>query len=375
MRSQQRVANTLQFRRGNGRLLILTIIILGLFSVAAEALVRAIEPYAILGTPSIGSNYTEFEVRLNEFETYTAERKSVDCVFLGDSTTMTNFAPYVFAEAFQEQTGKNIECFNFGAGAFTTADSAALAQIVVQEHTPTLLILGIEALNLTIPSDIPGDVDLTELAWTQYKLGQFTIEGWLYEHAVLFRHMDAIRRLITLKTSPTEMRRITAETNNSLRDGFYPMDEPNRFDVSQLPDPHSDHPYHDNYFSSLTNYQLLPEQLAALDQVVALNSPTTQIVLVEMPVPPTFYNYFGNGEQDYDRFIEAVEQSVSGTTVPFWRTADLALFPDSLWFNYNHLNVVGAPIFSQWLGQQLGQAVIKGTVGFVVEEEETNGKQ
>jgi hypothetical protein len=370
LHSQQNMEGTLRLRGRNGRLLILTAMMLMLYVATFELLFRAIEPNTTLGIPSVGSNHKGFEARLNEFEHNAANRRAIDCVFLGDSTTQTNFAPYIFAELFQEQSGKNIECFNFGVGAFTMADSAVLAQILVQEHAPKLIIIGVEALNFTVPADEPGEADLTELAWTKYKLGHFTIEGWLYEHSALYRHLDTIRQLITLQVSPTEMRRLTAEASYT-HDGFYPIDKPSPFDIDFPPDPNSEHPYPEHYFAALTDYQLLPEQLAALNKIVALNGSSTQVILVEMPVPPTFFYFFGNGEQDYRGFIEAVERAVSGTNVPFWRTTDLALLPAPLWFNYNHLNATGAPIFSQWLANRLEQAITEGTVRFVADGEES----
>ena len=354
------MASTLKLVVPNYKLGFLIVVFLGIQAVTAEFLIRIIEPNPVLGIPGIGSNYKEFEARLNDFDVYASERPTINCVFLGDSTAMTNFAPLVFADAYKQQTGKNIECFNFGAGAFTIADSSALAQIIGREHPPELLILGVEALSFAVPSDAPGDVDMTELPWTQYKLGHFTIIGWLYEHSQLVSHLGAISQLITLQTSPTEMRRQTIEGNQSLKDGYYPMEGPGPFDVSKAPDPTSDHPYHDNYFSSLSNFQLLSEHLEALDQIIDLNSPATQVVIVEMPVPKTFYVYFGNDEQDYQTFIETIEQKVAGTSVPFFRTTDLTLFPSDLWLNYNHLNARGAPIFSDWLGTQIGQAELNG---------------
>jgi hypothetical protein len=356
---------TLKLGTPNYKQFFLIILLLVIQAVTAEFLIRALEPNPILGVPSIGSNYKEFEARLTEFDRYAAERSTIDCVFLGDSTAMTNFAPLVFADAYRDQTGKDIECFNFGAGAFTIADSAALAQILIQEKPPKLLILGVEALSFAVPADASGDVDMTELPWTQYKLGRFSIIGWLYEHSRLVSRLGAISQLITLQTSPAEMRRQTLEANSALKEGFYPMEGPGPFDISEVPDPTSDHPYHENYFGSLSNFQLLPEHLEALDQIIGLNSVTTQVVIVEMPVPKTFYYYFGKDEQDYQTFVKTVEQHVSGTTVPFFRAEDLNLFPTDLWLNYNHLNARGAPIFSYWFGTQLGQAELNGDLSIV----------
>lgn len=369
-----RAEPTFRVQFTNGRFAILFVLLLLSYLAVAELLVRTFIAQAILGVPSVGSTDEVLESRLDALRDFASGRDAVDCVMLGDSTVMTNFKPDTFATSFREETGKDIKCFNFGSGAFTLVDMADLAQIVVNEYSPGLLLIGIEALNFTVSAAEPGGADFSEIPWTQYKLGQFTIAGWLYEHSALYRHRDVIRQLLTLQTSPSEIRRFIMETDGAWRDGFFPLTGPGPFNVAQPPDPQSDHPYHENYFGSLTKFQLLPEHLAALDRVLALNSPATQVVIVEMPVPETFFYYFGNGEEDYNRFIDGVTQRVGGTAVPFWTTTDLQLFPDDLWFNYNHLNATGAPLFSEWLGSRLGQAALEGTVNFPAETDDKNSR-
>jgi hypothetical protein len=261
-------------------------------------------------------------------------------------------------------TGKRIECFNFGVGAFSLVDMAALAQIVAEEYSPRIIIVGIEALNFTVPSSDPAGHDFANLAWTRYRLGRFTLEGWFYEHSYLYRHLGSVQKLVKMENSPTEMIRFTTEIYNTYRNGFYQLEGEPELDMSQPPDPNSDHRYHVAYFNFHSNYQILSEHLTALDEIIALNSPTTQVVLVEMPVPDTFFYYFDNGRQDYDLFISTVEGEVAGTPVPFWQTTNLQLFSYDLWHNYNHLTEAGAPIFSEWLGKRLGQAVSDGTIRF-----------
>lgn len=345
-------------------LIVYVVFLLLIFTLVGEIVVRLNAGRTILGVPSVGSTDRVFESRLSQLDVYAEGRDAIDCVIFGDSTVMTDFAPGPFQNSFQETTGQNIECFNFGVGAFSFVEIASLARIVAEDYSPKIIIIGVEALNFAFPSDDPGGHDFGELAWTQYRLGRFSVNGWLYEHSYLYRHLGSVRQLLTIEKSPSEMIFQTIGLYDTYRDGFFQLESPRDLDVSQPPDPASDHNYHVAYFNYHKNYRLLPEHLTALDQLLTLNNSSTQVVILEMPVPDTFFNYFDNGKQDYNLFINGVKDKVAGTPVPFFITSDLQPIPYNLWHNYNHLTEEGALVFSVWLGEKFGQAALDGTVRF-----------
>jgi hypothetical protein len=346
---------TLQIGRVNGRFLFSLLLFLLLYLLATEAVVRLGQGWLPLGAPSLGSDHPQFEQQWFRLQEYTAQRGGVDCLFLGDSTVMTNFAPGPFAEAYRQETGQTLDCFNFGVGAITAVGFAALSQLLVQEYAPRLLLVGVQALSFTVPAEEQGGADLAVNAWVRYKLGDFSPEGWLYEHSHLYRHLGNFGQLASFTINQQEVMRSAAGEVGGAQDGFFPMVGPGPFDVSQPPDPAMDHPYLEHYFAVMGGFQLLPENLAALERIMALNSPTTQVVVVEVPVPETFYPLFGNGVQDYERFVEVMEWETAVAHIPFWRMTDLSQLPGPLWFNYNHLNADGAPIFSRWIAYELAQ--------------------
>jgi hypothetical protein len=81
-----------------------------------------------------------------------------------------------------------------------------------------------------------------------------------------------------------------------------------------------------------------------------------------MPVPDTYYYFFGNGKDDYQRFIDQVNHLAEANEVQFWQTSPLQLIPDDGWVDYTHMNTTGARAFSQWLGQRVGERVNQGTI-------------
>lgn len=356
--------HTLYLQSPSFRLFTLVISLLVLYVVICEVAMRTDFAHSVFGVPTIGSTDRGFEGRLHALKMFADNRESIDCVFFGDSTAMTDFAPNTFAASFREAADTDIECFNFGAGAFTLADLSALVQIVVRDYSPQVVIVGVEALNFAVPTNLSQGSNFVQLPWTAYQLGHFTFEGWLFENSALYPRLGTLRQLLTLETTPSALVLSAAALNRDWEDGYFPLKGPNAFDVAQPPDPNSDHPYHENYFGSLSDFQLLSEHLSALDRILALNDTSTQVIILEMPVARTFSYYFSRSERDYADFTSAVEQSATDTGVPFWRTTDLGFFEDELWFNYNHLNETGAQIFSQWLGNRLGTAVRNGTIQF-----------
>ena len=52
----------------------------------------------------------------------------------------------------------------------------------------------------------------------------------------------------------------------------------------------------------------------------------------------------------------------------FWQVMHLNIIPDNGWMNRNHLNSTGASIYSQWLGEQIANAVQSGDLGPIESE-------
>ena len=93
------------------------------------------------------------------------------------------------------------------------------------------------------------------------------------------------------------------------------------------------------------------QNLAGLQQIVALARQGTQVLVVEIPVHPTYIAFFGRGEQDQDLFRATVAQMAQAQNVPFLPADPSLALPNADWVNRNHLNARGAVVFSDWLAQ------------------------
>jgi hypothetical protein len=353
---------TLQLHRPWGITLGLAFIILLFFLLAGETLFRSEMVHAALVAPGMGSEHRQFAEQLNRFEAYASENQPVDCIFIGNSTIMTDFAPDVFERAYKRETDEEIDCYNFGVSASTAASSAALAQILVQDYEPRLLIYGTQARDYTISPEEEEAAVLLDAPWIRYKLGYPSPEGWLYDRSFLYRYRDIIMQSVRFESDLQYLLRATGARQEEVRDDYFPKDGQGPFDIPNPPSRDSGHGHDKYYFDTLAGYEVLPENLEALELIINSQSSTTQVVVVEMPVPETFFFYFGDGEQDYETFINTIRKSVLARSVPFWETTSLNLFTEDNWFNYSHLNSGGAVLFSEWFGRQLGEAVQNSSI-------------
>jgi hypothetical protein len=100
---------------------------------------------------------------------------------------------------------------------------------------------------------------------------------------------------------------------------------------------------------------VLSENVDGLKKIANFSEQGVQVIFFEVPVVfDEYYNYFGNGEDDYDGFVNAVSSVTDEYGIPFIRTNELSTIPEEGWWNENHLNMEGANIFSRWLGEQIG---------------------
>jgi hypothetical protein len=350
---------TLQLSRPSGYTLGLTLLILLTFVLLCEVLFRSEAIQNTLASPSIGSDHRNFEEQVNQLWTYASDDGLIDCVFVGDSTVQTDFYPIVFEKAYGEQAGEEIDCFNFGVGASNVVSLATFLRIIANDLKPRLIIFGIHALDFTVPPEADEVAIVLEMPWIRYKLGEFSPVGWLYEHSQIVRYSEILRQIIRIKGNRES---ILHNEEDELLKGFYSMEGQGLFDLANPPDPESKHPYDEHYFAELGNFKLLPVNLEALDQIADLQSATTTVMAVEMPVSDTYYYYFENDEEEYNVFKEEIRSRLSAKSVPFFETTHHIYFADKEWFNRNHLNLEGAQIFSAWLGEEIGDAVKMGTV-------------
>jgi hypothetical protein len=332
--------------------LLLTLPFLALFLGIGEVIMRQQLVQAYLDTPTLNSSHRHLERQWHRLETLTKLGVSIDCIALGNSMILNGFDPQIFGQSFESNSGRKLSCFNFGVDALTPVSAAALAQILVETYHPQLLIFGTDARDFAIPKDSGETTVITNMAWIKYRKGTFNIEGWLVEHSYFYRYRHRLADLVRLSLNKRY------ETDDH-KYGYEPQETV--VEVTTPPDP-NDPSYHvQYYYRTLSNYTIQPDNTDALADIVK-EKEYTEVVVVEMPVPETYFYFFDHPEADYESFMDTLRTITTNNQVLLLETTQEDLIPDDKWMDYSHVNQKGAILFSEWLGQKLGRALVDGSL-------------
>lgn len=350
----------LQIKKLFGKTFWVTLIFLVLFTASLEWVIRQDFFQAPLTPSKMGSRHYQLGHKLSLLDAAVNGETPIDCIMVGSSMTDVGFDPQAFQKSYYETTGQSIECFNFGIDASTAVSTSILVDILIEDYQPRLLVVGTDARDYAVPSSDRDPVAVMDSPWVRYRQGIFSLEGWLLEHSYLYRYRQHISRLSRLQFENT----LLSQTKSNfpiLYNGHTPLNIISTY-INNPPDP-GDDSYEVVYYTRVySSYQMLEENLAALERIMDYKDTGTQVIVVEMPVSDGLYYFFGNGKKDYQRFVDKVNELAKLHQVPFWRTEPLDSIPDDGWSDYSHLNVTGAEIFSTWLGEQVGQAEEQGRI-------------
>lgn len=330
------------------RILILLTLLIGL----AEALARSPLAEALL-PPSIDTTHTGFDLHWAYLENF-GKAGEVDCIFLGSSVVESGLKPSVFEAAYTAQTGEELRCFTFGISALSVGGAAEVAALLVARYQPRYLIYG------SSPGEYirPTFLDFINRDWFRDQTGESNLNGWLIEQSRAYRYYLRYQRW-RLPDFQTELERLATSAENIQADGYLPLTEI-ALDVRVSPDPQTEA----GLFGFLSDYQIHPVNLAGLHGLAALHNPDspngTRVILLEIPVHPSYIEMFGRSAEDYRLFTETLNGVALEYKIPFWQTSPLDLIADDLWYDRNHVLDAGADLLSEWFGTQFGLAVTQG---------------
>ncbi len=332
----------------NWRVLRLTLILLVGYIVLGESLFRLDIVRAGLTGPRIGSRHRQFEIQVARLEKLVDEGEPIDCIFLGNSMVWLGINPLAVNQAFQEETGQEIHCFNFGVSALPASSAGKIATMLVKNYHPKVLIYGTFARDYAIPADAEDAYVVSDTPWLKYQNGKFTLEGWLYAHSRAVQYKGHLHDFLL---------------NIYLEDVFVQPEAPRykaygldpkydiRLDVRTAPD--FELPDNRDPVKWLGHFEIRQENLDGLRQVVQQSDNGVQVIVIEMPFYNNAYDFFPNGKQDYESYFQQVDLITASNRTSFWQLDDQPSLSPESWWDYFHLNLQGADQFSQWLGSEL----------------------
>ncbi|MBD3307296.1 hypothetical protein GF339_12720 [candidate division KSB3 bacterium] len=340
---------TLHLQWPFGQTVIIAVILVGLFTGGIELLARSELIQSYLPAPIIGSGHRHFDVKLPLLETMVQREGPVDCIFVGASPVHRGINPQIVSQIFEERTGQRLRGFNFGLAAANMPIIETMARILVQRYKPHVLV--VQSLLNTEKQGQGAERRLSRNPWTQYQLDDRTIDGWLMNYSVAYRYYLRLRVWLE---DPETSKNLAIKELEVQADGFgYTADV--MPGISIPPDPKKE----PKFFRKMADFSISPRHVEALEQILQLQS-QVQIVLVEVPLHPTFFHFFEDGRADYHRTIAETERLARKHGVLFSPTTHLNLIPDEGWKDRHHMNATGAKIFSTWLAERLAEAVQLG---------------
>lgn len=341
-------------RKPDWRVLRIAILLLAGYFMIGEIFFRLDPVQRALSGPRIGSSHEQFEIQVARLDKLVREGEPIDCIFLGNSMIWLGVDPLVIGQVFESRTGEAIHCFNFGVSALPASSAGHIAHMLVEKYHPKLLVYGTFARDYAIPLDAEDASAVADTPWLKYQNGEFNPKGWLYEYSSVFRYKSHMRDILL---------------NRYLENVFIPEDRPAykaygldpkfdiRLDVRELPDKQDEG--NRDPVKWLSDYEIRAENMDGLRRILSLSDHETTVIILELPFHENALDFFANGEQDYARYIQQVSSAAETRQTLVWRLKDQPSFPIEGWWDYFHLNLEGARLFSEWLGNQAADAYLQ----------------
>jgi hypothetical protein len=338
--------DTLHIKPPFGRTLGLALVLIMIVSAIGEGSLRFLISKSYIPVPLIGTWVPEFDIKINRLDALKQKQGHIDCIFLGSSMVDWGFNPEIFAQAYENETGDQINCFNMGLPTLTAGPAGKVAELLVYRYQPDLLIFGATARdysNITGGATKPLNWD----PWIKYSLGQFNLQGWLADHSMFYRFL----RYQYNRMNPG-FDTVSLQLEKQLNEyGFLPTNE-----TSEVKD----------FDFLLKDFEIYEPDFGGLKYMVQLQSSELRILVVELPINPAFFPYYvEDGIEAYEeKFFTPISKFLKSKKVLFWQTqADVVpLIPAEGWKDRLHMNKTGARVFSEWLGKQFAESVKTGTI-------------
>ncbi len=350
------MGGTLKIHKTNGRVFCPALFMFVACFLLGEFIFRQQVVQNHLLGPRIGSRHRQFEAQWARLEKLVKGGEPIDCIFLGNSMVWIDVNPLIVSEAFRIRTGEEIHCFNFGVSALPASSAGMIAPILVERYHPNYLIYGTFARDYAIPLSSDDASAVSNTPWLKYESGQFDLDGWLHDHSSYYQYKDYVPDLLSFNFG---------EVFPGYK-GFPPYHDYGfdpkmnvRIDVRKSPDPNdigSKDPY-----QWLHHYVVLNENLEGLLRITGQSECGVKVIIIEMPFYPTAFEFFLNGKDDYNQYIRRVVEISGSSEAEVWRLEGQPGIPKEYWWDYFHMNINGARVFSEWLGNKLGEATFRSS--------------
>lgn len=300
---------------------------------------------------SLGIYHSQFEIKWFKLQDYARQNDGVDVILLGNSMVNTGIDPDVLASEYEKQTGVRLRIFNFGVEGLTVAPNSIVAKILVEKYHPASLLFVTEMRDYVAANGLEVETQLLTDEWfTAQSSSPATLRSWLKLNSSAAEHLLPFRNW-SRADFPDTFLSYLRRYGDTTAAGYEPDRNVGK-DIDKHPDPND--PAEAANFAMFKDFSISLQRLQDLKTILELGSSEQPVIVTEMPLYPTYFDYFG-GEEDHQRYLSSLEAFVNKNGGDFLPPLDWTLIPLAYRVDHHHLNLEGAPLYSTLLAQQLAR--------------------
>lgn len=338
-------------------------ILFAILCILAEVFARSSFVQARIPYQAYGTNHTQLEMQINQLDKFVRQNGAPDCFIFGSSQAFREVNTGVFEQAYEAASGEQVTCYNFGVTGSQIWTTSILAHILVGRYQPRLVIVGTSFLDYTEGREFQIDGRFQENDWLEYQEGKFTLNGWLTAHSHAWRAINLLSY-----AAPSGMRYSQVLGEVKKWEGEIAASGYALSDKALDPSLPVDSTFVNSMKLEFGNFGVSERNLAALEEVIAFSQEAgAQVLIAEMAYHPALLELKdakGQARADKEQiqdFILKVNMRLrsiaASRNVPFLDFDPSVSIPETGWFDLYHLNIYGAEVFSQWLGERAAQLI------------------
>jgi hypothetical protein len=350
---------TLNIRKPFGATLVLGVVFMLLIAVIFEIAARNDAVRNALPAPGLGSPHRQFEIQVERLRVRAAKDGNPDCIILGNSQVLRGINPDMIEKEYEDVTGKAVTCQNFGIRGTSPLTANILADILIADYHPSVLIYGTSFIDFADFRGLDANASILASPWVQHKVNAPSFEGWLFDVSIAYRSYMGLQPFLFPADASTGREHRALETEIDAK-GFMPA-----FFNSTAKDNLAVGKADQERFWTNASPMFNAEHLAALEDMFKLSQRNDlELVILSMPVAANMIDA-NSGADSREQYKEIILQNSQTYNVPVWFPGEVISETDpALWYDFFHLNANGAHRFSVWVGQTLGEAVLKRGIIF-----------
>lgn len=331
--------------------LIKAIVLLSVFVLSAEFVLRIPVVRRQLPPPILGTGSLTFDVTWENFQRTRDLYGHVDCVFVGSSMIKYSIEPKLFQEKFREKSGQDIVCFNLGILGMRPSE-AGFYKLLVERFEPSLIVSEVSPLFLYERFlENRNSPLISQSPWGRFQSGRFSVKGWLLTHSLLLRYLMRWNMWVR---SPGQYKHLQMTSRNMKMDGFLVRSNSQKRERARRPIRKR---VKTTLSGKIGNVQ-------ALDDWLEVFSGKTPVVFLEIPLKTKTGRSHKEGERKLSLARMLLRKAIEDKGGLLFSPAEQIHLGKNCWMSTNHMNPQGAKLFTPAFADALAGALSTGKLKY-----------